>query len=135
MGGAIVIENRDKGRLMPGIPFQSKLEPFYDFIRECRMKRWTYARIAEALTLDHGIAVCPTTVFSFVRVRARKRKLYALPPRHDFGFAASDPATAQPASKELQRLATDFFISPNPDEPSNPETNRSKNEKRNYRIE
>ena len=29
--------------------FQSKLEPYRDFIRECRAKRWSYPRIAAAL--------------------------------------------------------------------------------------
>lgn len=65
---------------MPGKPFQSKLEPFYEFIREGRSKRWSYQKIAETLTLKKGLSVSANAVFSFVKVRAKRRKLYALPP-------------------------------------------------------
>ena len=65
---------------MSGKPFQSKLEPFYEFIREGRSKRWSYQKIAEALTKEKGVSVSANTVFSFVKVRARRRRLYTLPP-------------------------------------------------------
>jgi len=65
---------------MPGKPFQSKLEPFHEFIRECRVKRWSYCKIAEALGSEHGLSVSANAVFSFVKVRTKHRKLYALPP-------------------------------------------------------
>ena len=29
---------------------------------------------------DHGLSVAPSTIFSFVKVRAKRRRLYALPP-------------------------------------------------------
>jgi hypothetical protein len=65
--------------IMPGKPFQSKLEPFHDFIRTCREKRWSYPRIAAAITADHGMKVSANAVFSFVKVRSRNRRLFALP--------------------------------------------------------
>jgi hypothetical protein len=60
--------------------FQSKLEPYCEFIRECRAKRWSYPRIAAALREEHGLSAAPSTIFSFVKVRAKRRRLYALPP-------------------------------------------------------
>ena len=64
---------------MPGKPFQSKLEPFYEFIREGRSKRWSYQKIAEVLTNEKILSVSANAVFSFVKVRAKRRRLYALP--------------------------------------------------------
>jgi hypothetical protein len=48
--------------------FQSKLEPYREFIRECRAKRWSYPRIAAALQESHGLSAAPSTIFSFVKV-------------------------------------------------------------------
>lgn len=74
---------------MPGKPFQSKLEPFHEFIRECRTKRWSYQKIAEVLTTEKHLQVSANTVFSFVKVRAKRRRLYILPPLE----AAVSPAS------------------------------------------
>jgi hypothetical protein len=60
-------------------PYQSKLIPHEDFIRECRAKRWTYPRIATALLERHGLKVGATTIFDFVKVRARKHRAFELP--------------------------------------------------------
>ena len=60
--------------------FQSKLEPYREFIRECRARRWSYPRIAAALREEHGLSAAASTIFSFVKVRAKRRRLYALPP-------------------------------------------------------
>jgi hypothetical protein len=106
---------------MPGKPFQSKLEPFTDFIRGYRAKRWSYTRIAEALKREHGISAAPSTIFSFVKVRAKGRRLYALPPRHG--------TNQKTASSELQEQASEFFAEPNA--PSTPKTTH---EKRPYRL-
>ena len=54
--------------------FQSKLEPYREFIRECRAKRWSYPRIAAALRETHGLSAAPSTIFSFVKVRAKRRR-------------------------------------------------------------
>jgi hypothetical protein len=75
----------NRGRIGPNrhcltmtAPYQSKLIPHEDFIRECRAKRWTYPRIASALLERHGLKV-GTTIFDFVKVRARKRRAFELP--------------------------------------------------------
>ena len=64
---------------MPGRPFQSKLEPHLDFIRECRRKRWSYGRIARAIQEQFGMKVSPNAVFSFVKVRSKPLRMYELP--------------------------------------------------------
>jgi len=100
---------------MPGKPFQSKLEPFYEFIREGRAKRWSYRKIAEVLGSEHGLSVSPNAVFSFVKVRAKRRKLYALPPVNP-SSPSSPPAPLPP------NTAGGFFIPLEP--PKNHEEKR-----------
>ena len=90
---------------MHGKPFQSKLEPFYEFIREGRSKRWSYQKIAEALTNEKGLSVSANAVFSFVKVRAKRRRLYALPPL-ETPFPSATTAKAR-----------EFFTSPSTKEP------------------
>ena len=85
--------------------FQSKLEPYREFIRECRAKRWSYPRIATALKQDHGLSVAPSTIFSFVKVRAKRRHLYALPPSDEPRVVPPAPVTSQ---------AREFFSPPDP---------------------
>jgi len=63
---------------MPGRPFQSKLEPHLDFIRECRRKRWSYGRIAQAIGEQFGMKVSPNAIFSFVKVRSKPLRMYEL---------------------------------------------------------
>ena len=65
--------------VMPGRPFQSKLEPHLDFIRECRRKRWSYGRIARTIHEQFGMKVSPNAVFSFVKVRSKPLRMYELP--------------------------------------------------------
>ncbi len=90
---------------MPGRPFQSKLEPHLDFIRECRRKRWSYNRIAQAIYGQFGMKVTPNTVFSFVKVRSKPLRMYELhsskPPPLETNPADGffEPAPAQPKSK------------------------------------
>ena len=88
--------------------FQSKLEPYREFIRECRAKRWSYPRIAAALWEDHGLSVAPSTIFSFVKVRAKRRRLYALPP-------SDEPRVFQ--SVQVNSRAREFFSPPEPETP------------------
>lgn len=110
---ARMLSKRHRGPPMPEPPpvstrnpaFQSKLEPYREFIRECRAKRWSYPRIATALREIHGLNAAPSTIFSFVKVRAKRRKLYALPP--------SDGTPVFP-STPINPKARDFFIPPEP---------------------
>jgi hypothetical protein len=85
--------------------FQSKLEPYREFIRECRAKRWSYPRIAAALREEHDLSVAPSTIFSFVKVRAKRRRLYALPP-------SDEPRIVQPVP--VTSRAREFFSPPDP---------------------
>jgi hypothetical protein len=117
---------------MPGKPFQSKLEPFYSFIRECRLKRWSYARIATAITRDHGMSVSANAVFSFVKVRAKGRKLYTLPVPTGPGLSRPEQHPDAPVSGDLERLADSFFA---PVEAAKPEQQKANNEKRPYRLD
>jgi hypothetical protein len=91
---------------MPGKPFQSKLERFYEFIREGRSKRWSYQKIAEVITHEKGLPVSANAVFSFVKVRAKRRRLYALP-----------PLETPPSVPAATAKAREFFTPPSTKEP------------------
>ena len=60
---------------MPGKPFQSKLEPHFDFILEARRKYQTWQAIAHELAAK-GFAVTPQAVHGFTKRRLKRR--YAL---------------------------------------------------------
>jgi hypothetical protein len=75
-------------------PYQSKLIPHEDFIRECRAKRWSYPRIASALLEQHGLKAAASTIFHFVKVRARKRRPLELPAKPSFQQAETTPNPA-----------------------------------------
>jgi IS30 family transposase len=97
--------------------FQSKLEPYQEFIRRCRSKRWSYPRIAAALLEQHDLSVAPSTIFSFVKVRAKRRRLYALP---EF----DEPRVT--TSVQINSKAREFFTPP--------ESNPHENKRRPYNI-
>jgi len=77
---------------MRGKPFQSKLEPHYDLIREARRNRQTWQAIVELLATK-GITTSRPAVYSFMK-RRRKR-------RYAFGMEPDEPllpaVTAAPA--------------------------------------
>ncbi len=60
-------------------PFQSKLRPHLEFIRECRAQDMSYPRIAAELRARFGLSAAPSTIFAFVKVRSRRRAVIALP--------------------------------------------------------
>ena len=59
---------------MPGKPYQSKLIPHTEFIRNERKKRTPYIRLAELLKEKFGVECTYNAVFSFVKARRRIRK-------------------------------------------------------------
>ena len=61
-----------------GKPFQSKLEPVAQVIRDLRRHRRSYREIAQILRDEHGVAVDRTTIWSFVKVRANPRRVIAM---------------------------------------------------------
>lgn len=79
--------------IMPGRPFQSKLEPHLDFIRDCRKKRWSYRRIAQAIGEQFGMKVSPNAIFSFVKVRSKPLRMYELVSTH------SQPIETKPSTR------------------------------------
>ena len=95
-------------------PYQSKLIPHEEFIRQSRAKRWSYPRIAAALLAEHGLKTGASTIFDFVKVRARKKRLIELPP-------SSSPIT-QPSDNPM---SADGFFEPAPD-PSTHEIRKPK---------
>jgi hypothetical protein len=81
---------------MPGHPFQSKLIPHTEFIRESRASGMVYPRIAQELKARFGLQVSPSTIFSFVKVRARRRTVFTLP--GPVRVAPHPPPTSTPSS-------------------------------------
>jgi hypothetical protein len=61
---------------------RSKLEPHRELIRELRRKGRTYREVAHLFEERLGLYVAPSTLHSFVKVRAkhRKRTQYEIPP-------------------------------------------------------
>jgi hypothetical protein len=70
-----VSENTSSAR---GKPFQSKLEPFADLIRDLRRRRKSYRLIAQMLRDEHGVVTDHTSVWSYVKVRSRARPVYTM---------------------------------------------------------
>jgi hypothetical protein len=73
---------------LPPKPPRSKLEPHRELIRELRRKGRTYREVAQLFHERLGLYVAPSTLHSFVKVRAkhRKRVQFELPP----GVAATE---------------------------------------------
>ena len=67
---------------LPEKPPRSKLEPHRELIRELRRKGRTYREGAHLFEERLGLYVAPSTLHSFVKVRAkhRKRTQFELPP-------------------------------------------------------
>ena len=82
---------------LPPKPPRSKLEPHRELIRELRRKGRTYREVARLFHERLGLYVAPSTLHSFVKVRAkhRKRTQFELPPLE---FAAAE-------SPALERVA------------------------------
>jgi hypothetical protein len=71
---------------------RSKLEPHRELIRELRRKGRTYREVALLLHERLGLYVAPSTLHSFVKVRAKHRKQtqFELPPMELSTGAASE---------------------------------------------
>ena len=82
---------------LPEKQYRSKLEPHHELIRELRRKGRTYREVARLFDERLGLYVAPSTLHSFVKVRAkhRKRTQFELPPLE---LAAAD-------SPVLERVA------------------------------
>ena len=67
---------------LPPKPPRSKLEPHCELIRELRRKGRTYREVSRLFAERLGLQVAPSTLHSFIKVRARHRKQvqFELPP-------------------------------------------------------
>jgi hypothetical protein len=81
---------------LPPKPPRSKLEPHRELIRELRRKGRTYREVSRLFADRLGLHVAPSTLHSFVKVRARHRKQvqFELP-------AAELPSAELPVSVRL----------------------------------
>ena len=80
-----------------GKPFQSKLEPHFDFILEARRKRHTWEAIARLLA-EQGINTTKQAIHAFVKRRLKRR--YAL------GMAPAERVThSKSATPELAEFS------------------------------
>ena len=82
-------------------PPRSKLEPYTDVIRELRRKRQTYRQISRFFAEHLSIAVAPSTIHAFVKVRARRRGRLSyeiFEPAEDF-LRHSSASASPPANK------------------------------------
>jgi hypothetical protein len=75
-----------------GKPFQSKLEPFADLIRDLRRRRKSYREIAQILRDENGIVADRTTIWSFVKVRSTPRRCLAMHEESVPGTATRSPS-------------------------------------------
>lgn len=90
---------------LPPKPPRSKLEPHRNLIRELRRKGRTYREVAKLFQERLGLYVAPSTLHSFVKVRAkhRKRTQYELPP---IQLAAPE----QPAHEHIAALKANSTV-------------------------
>jgi hypothetical protein len=96
-------------------PFQSKLIPHLEFIRECRGQAKSYQCISAELRDRFGVSAAASTIFSFVKVRARRRAVFALPKCET---ATAGPACPAPtAPRQLKRPATANWLNYDPEKP------------------
>jgi hypothetical protein len=79
-----------------GNPYQSKLEPFADLIRDWRRRRKSYRLIARMLRDEHGVVTDHTSVWSYVKVRSSSRPVYTM---------TEDTARKHPAPSALDPIA------------------------------
>ena len=87
-------------------PFQSKLIPHLEFIRECRGQAMSYPSISAELRSRFGVSAAASTIFAFVKVRARRRAVFSLPQRETSAVPPTRPAPAAPRPPTRPATAT-----------------------------
>jgi hypothetical protein len=97
---------------MHGKPFQSKLEPHFDFILEARRKRQTWEAIARQLAAQ-GITTTKQAVHAFLKRRLKRRYPLgaALPEPTPMVVSlrlAERPSSKLPELTENLPIASDF---------------------------
>jgi hypothetical protein len=102
---------------MPGKPFQSKLIPHSDFIRESRARGLGYREIAAELHVRFGLRTAPANIFSFVKVRARRPPMFSLPPRESSAAPPTRPTPAMPRPPTRPATAPSNWLNYDPEKP------------------
>ncbi len=89
-------------------PFQSKLRPHLDFIRECRDREMSYPQISAELRTRFGLSAAPSTIFAFVKVRSRRRSVVTLLAPVTAGAAAApaDRRTPMPPARPTVKASS-----------------------------
>jgi hypothetical protein len=94
----------------PSKPPRSKLEFHREFIRKMRRKGLTYRELARVLRDQLGVPVAPSTIHSFIKVRAKHRKLTQFelpsPESEETAKAASDSISGRIAALKCKPVAT-----------------------------
>lgn len=100
---------------LPEKSYRSKLEPHRELIRGLRRKGRTYRDLARIFHERLGLHVAPSTLHSFVKVRAkhRKRTQFELPPLESATTELPVPdrlaaLKAKPTAREAKRTRFDF---------------------------
>ena len=106
-----------------GKPFQSKLEPHFDFILEARRKRQTWESIARLLA-QQGITTTKQAIHAFMKRRLKRRYPLGMAPAEE---SVTD-RTPKPASPGLAELTES--PSPSSEFASDPLTTSIKGRKR-----
>ena len=85
----LTINSNNQENYMATKPYQSKLIPYEEEIMELRRRRppVAYAQIAELLCTKYRINVRRETIFKFIRVRSRGRKVFS----YGRNIAAEEP--------------------------------------------
>ena len=98
-------------------PFQSKLIPHLEFIRECRGQAMSYPSISTELRSRFGVSAAASTIFAFVKVRARRRPVFSLPQSETSAGAPPRPAPARPRLPARPPAGPANWLNYDPDKP------------------
>jgi hypothetical protein len=85
-----------------GKPFQSKLEPHFDFILEARRKRQTWEAIARLLA-EQGITTTKQAIHAFMKRRLKRRYALGMAPASE-RVIHSTPKSAPAESSEFSEF-------------------------------
>ena len=96
---------------MGGKPFQSKLEPHFDFILEARRKRETWEAITRQLA-THGITTTKQAVHIFLKRRLKRRYPLGMAPAPEMKQPTANilPAAGVPEFTESSLPPSDFTV-------------------------
>jgi hypothetical protein len=89
---------------MSGKPFQSKLEPHYELIREARRSRQTWQAIVELLAAN-GVTTSRPAVYSFMMRRRKRRYAFGMEPGEPVLPTFTEPAARSEKLLETPRLS------------------------------